>query len=64
MEDEGLHVSCIFQMIGLKHGNKEKKINFVKATFYAGVSQDPVFGFKDIRSEKAPSNKLQCLQKI
>ena len=20
MEDEGLHVSCIFQMIGLKHG--------------------------------------------
>ena len=43
--------------------NTEKEINFVQATFYASVSQDPVFGFKDIRSEKAPSNKTPVLTK-
>ena len=42
--------------------NTETEINFVKATFYASVSQDPVFGFKDIRSEKAPSNKTPVLK--
>ena len=42
--------------------NTEREINFAKATFYASVSQDTVFGFKDIRSEKAPSNKTPVLK--